>query len=132
MRIFRLFKAIVDSERTRIREMLGRIITSLVLLVLALFFVLFALAFAHLAGWYALRVYADQSFLAATGEVGGGDLLIAVILVMLARCRRRSRAEDQALAARQQALVALGSGLGILHTLLRMLRERRVPKPRRP
>lgn len=112
--------------------MMRRALASIVMLVFALFFVLSALMCVHLAGWYSLRSYVGQSFLAATGEVGGCDLLIAVVLVLLARRKRRSRAEEQALAARQQALVALGSGLGILHTMLRMMRERRQSTPTRP
>ena len=84
MRPFRLARIAAEAEGVRLRGMATRIVTRIVLAVIALFFVLGAVVFGHIAAWYEVRTALDQSYLATTGILGGVDLLLAVILGFLA------------------------------------------------
>ena len=55
MRPFRLACIAAEAESVRLRRMVGRIVVRATLLVVALLFLLGAIAFVHLAAWYWLR-----------------------------------------------------------------------------
>jgi hypothetical protein len=122
MRPFRLARIAAEAEGVRLRGLVSRIITRAVLAVIALLFVLGAVVFAHVAAWYWLRIGLDQTFLAAAGILGGGDLLVAVVLGFLASRSTPSRVEVEALDVRRKALQAIGSTLSLAQLVIPVLR----------
>lgn len=80
MRPFRLARIAAEAEGVRLRGMATRIVTRAILAVVALFFVLGAVVFGHIAAWYEIRTALDQSYLVTTGILGGADLVVALIL----------------------------------------------------
>jgi hypothetical protein len=122
MRPFRLARIAAEAEGVRLRGLVSRIVTRAVLAIIALLFVLGAVAFAHVAAWYWLRIGMDQTFLAAAGILGGGDLLVAVVLGFLASRSTPSRVELEALDVRRKALQAIGSTLSLAQLVIPVLR----------
>ena len=104
------------------RALLNRQVTRTVMAVIALVFVLGALAFAHVAAWYGLRVSLEQTFLATTGILGGADLLIAIVLLVLASRSKPSRVEVEALEVRRKAIQGIGSSLSMAQMVVPVLR----------
>lgn len=102
--------------------MATRIATRVVFAVIALFFVIGALVFAHVAAWYELRTALDQSFLITTAILGGTDLLVAFILLFLASRSSPSRVETEALEVRRKAIEGLSNALSVTAMLLPLLR----------
>jgi hypothetical protein len=88
----------------------------------ALVFIIGAIVFAHVAAWYEIRIALDQSFLVATGIMGGADLLIAIILGLLASRSRPSRVEREALDVRRQAIQGISGTLSVTQMLIPVLR----------
>lgn len=122
MRPFRLARIAAEAEGVRLRGMAARVATRLAFAVIALFFVLGAVVFVHVAAWYELRVGLDQSFLATSGVLGGTDLLLAVILGFLATRSTPSTIEIEALEVRRKALEGIGSALSLTQIVLPLLR----------
>jgi hypothetical protein len=122
MRPFRLARIAAEAEGVRLRALVSRIITRAILGVIALLFVLGAIVFAHLAAWYWVRTGLDQTFLGTTGILGGGDLLVAVILALLATRSSPSRVEVEALAVRRKALEGIGGALSLTQLVMPILR----------
>jgi hypothetical protein len=122
MRPLRLARLAAEAEGVRLRAMAARMVTRIVLAVLSLVFVLAALAFAHAAAWYWLRVGEVLPFYQATGIVGGADLLIALILGLIATRSGPGRVEREALAVRRQAVMGIGKFLTISELALPALR----------
>jgi hypothetical protein len=122
MRPFRLARIAAEAEGVRLRALVSRIITRAILGVIALLFVLGAIVFAHLAAWYWVRTGLDQTFLGATGILGGGDLLVAVILAFLATRSAPSRVEVEALAVRRKALEGIGGAISLTQLVMPILR----------
>ncbi len=128
MHPIRLGRIAAEAEGVRLRAMVTRIATRIALAVIALVFLLGVLIFAHLAIWYALRVNADLPFLSATGILGGGDLIIAIVLGVIASRSTPSRIEAEALAVRRQAIQGLStlpSMMGMVVPLLRLFTRTR-------
>jgi hypothetical protein len=90
--------------------------------VIALLFCFGAIVFAHVAAWYWLRTGLDQTFLAATGILGGVDLLVAIVLGFLASRSSPSRVEVEALEVRRKAIQAIGSTLSLTQLAIPLLR----------
>jgi hypothetical protein len=122
MRPFRLARIAAEAEGVRLRGLVSRVVTRAVLAIIALLFVLGAVVFAHVAAWYWLRINLNQTFLAAAGILGGGDLLVAVVLGFLASRSTPSRVELEALDVRRKALQAIGSTLSLAQLILPVLR----------
>jgi hypothetical protein len=121
MRPVRLVRIAAEAEGVRLRGMMARIVTRAIFAVIALFFILGALTFGHIAAWYEIRVALDQSYLATTGILGGADLLLAIILLFLASRSSPSRVEIEAREVRRQALQGLGSALNLTQLVLPFL-----------
>jgi hypothetical protein len=121
VRVVRLARVAADAERVRLRGMLTRIVTRAILGVIALMFVLGAIVFAHLAVWYWLRIGQDQTFLAATGILGGGDLLAAIILGILAARSSPGRIEREALDVRRKAIQGIGSTFSLTQLVIPLI-----------
>jgi hypothetical protein len=122
VRSISLARIAADAERVRLRALAGRVVTRAVLGVVALLFVMGAIVFGHVAAWYWVRVGLDQTFLTATGILGGGDLLVAIILGFVATRSGPSRIELEALEVRRKAIQGIGSTLSLAQFVVPLLR----------
>ncbi len=122
MRPIRLARIAAEAEGVRLRGMMTRIVTRVIFAVVALFFVLGAVTFGHVAAWYEIRVGLEQSFLVTAGILGGADLLIGIILLLLASRSRPSRVELEAREVRRKALEGIGSAMSLAQLILPILR----------
>jgi hypothetical protein len=122
MRPFRLACIAAEAEGVRLRGFVSRIVVRAVLLVVALLFLLGAVVFVHLAAWYWLRTGLNQSFPAATGILGGADLVVAIILAFAATRSSPSRVELEALEVRRKAIVAIGGTFSLASLAIPVLR----------
>jgi hypothetical protein len=122
MRPVRLARIAAEAEGVRLRGLATRIVMRVVFGVVALLFVLGAIVFAHVAAWYWVRTGLGQNFLAATGILGGADLLVAIILGFLASRSSPSRVEREALDVRRKAIEAIGSTLSLAQLAIPILR----------
>jgi hypothetical protein len=118
MRPIRLARIAAEAEGVRLRGMMARIVTRAIFAVIALFFILGAVTFGHIAAWYEIRVALDQSYLATAGILGGADLLLAIILLFLASRSTPSRVEIEAREVRRQALAGIGSAMNLAQLVL--------------
>ena len=103
MRPVRLARIAAEAEGVRLRGMMARLVTRAIFAVIALFFVLGAVTFGHVAAWYKIRMALNQSYLATAGILGGVDLLLAIILLFLASRSTPSRVETEAREVRRKA-----------------------------
>ena len=122
MRPFRLARIAAEAEGVRLRGMATRIVTRIIFAAIALFFVLGAVVFAHVAAWYGIRIGLDQSYLASAGILGGVDLVLAILLGFLATRSSPSRVEVEALDVRRKAIEGIGSALSLTQIVLPLLR----------
>ena len=122
MRPVRLARIAAEAEGVRLRGLATRIATRVVLAVVALVFIIGAIAFAHVAAWYEIRIALDQTFLVTTGIMGGADLLIAFVLALLASRSRPSRVEREALDVRRKAIEGISGTLSVTQLLIPALR----------
>ena len=122
MRPFRLARIAAEAEGVRLRGMMTRMLTRVIFAVIALIFLVGALTFAHVAAWYGLRVGLEQSYLAATGILGGVDLVLAIILLVLASRSSPSRVEVEAIEVRRKALEGITSALSVTQMALPVMR----------
>ncbi len=122
MRPVRLAQIAAEAEGVRLRGLLTRIATRVVLAVVALLFVLGAIVFGHVAAWYEIRTALNQSYLATAGIMGGADLLVAVILGLLASRSRPSRVEVEALDVRRKAIQGITNTLSVTQMAIPVLR----------
>jgi hypothetical protein len=104
MNPIRLARVAAEAETLRLRAMAGRQVRRIVFAVVALLFLLAVLVFVHVIAWYALNVSANLGFYLACVIVGGVDLLIALILLLLASRSAPSSAEREAYVVRQRAI----------------------------
>ena len=122
MRPVRLARLAAQAEGVRLRRLLSRVVSRLILAIVAFLFVLGAVVFGHIAAWYEIRAGLNQTFLATTGIVGGADLFVAVILGLLAARSSPSRVELEALDVRRKAVQGLTSTLSLTQLLIPILR----------
>lgn len=122
MRPVRLARIAAEAEVVRLRGMATRLALRIVFLVVALLFIIGVVVFAHIAAWYWIRLGLDMSFYAAAGILGGFDLLIALILLVLASRSAPSRVEREALEVRKRAVEGIGSVMTLSQLALPALR----------
>jgi hypothetical protein len=122
MRPFRLACIAAEAEGVRLRGFVSRVVVRAVLMMVALLFLLGAVVFVHLAAWYWLRTGMNQSFPAATGILGGADLVVAIILAFAATRSSPSRVELEALEVRRKAIVAIGGTFSLASLVIPILR----------
>ena len=122
MRPFRLACIAAEAEGVRLRGFASRIVVRAVLLTVALLFLLGALVFAHIAVWYWLRISEDLSFPGVAGILGGGDLVVALVLLVAGTRSRPSRVELEALEVRRKAIVAIGGTFSLIQLVMPVLR----------
>jgi hypothetical protein len=122
MRPVRFARIAAEAEGVRLRGMMTRIVTRIIFAVIAFFFALGALTFGHIAAWYEVRIALNQTILATTGILGGVDLLMAIVLLLLAARSTPSRVEIEACEVRRQALNGLSSAFSLMQLVLPLLR----------
>jgi hypothetical protein len=122
MRPFRLARIAAEAEGVRLRGLASRIFARLAFAVIAILFLVGAVAFGHIAAWYELRTALEQSYLMTTGILGGADLLIALTMGFLATRSSPSRVEVEALNVRRKAIEGIGSALSITQMVIPILR----------
>ena len=98
--------------------MMARLVTRAIFAVIALFFILGAVTFGHIAAWYEIRIALNQSYLATAGILGGIDLLLAIILLFLASRSTPSRVETEAREVRRKAVQGMLSAVSITQIAL--------------
>ncbi len=122
MRPFRLARIAAEAEGVRLRALATRIATRAAFAIVALVFLAGALVFAHLAAWYELRTALELSYLLSVASLGGADLLVAIVLLVLASRSSPSRVEIEALEVRRKAIEGIGSAMSITALLLPLVR----------
>lgn len=121
MRTLRLARIAAEAEGVRLRAQARRTMVRAVLGLIALGFLAAAIAFGHVAVWFALRQGAGWADWAAASAVAGGDLAIAVVLVLLAARSTPGQVEREALLVRQRALDGATSGVALVTELVRLV-----------
>lgn len=122
MHPFRLARIAAEAESVRLRRLARRIVMRAIFGVVALVFVLGVIVFVHFAAWYGVRTGLGLSFLAATGILGGADLLAAIILGLLAARSAPSRIETEAIDVRRKAIHAMTSSLSLVQLVIPVVR----------
>jgi hypothetical protein len=118
----RLARIAAEAEGVRLRGLMTRLASRVIMGVIAFLFVLGAVVFAHIAAWLEIRADLDLTPLATAGILGGIDLLVAVILGLLASRSSPSRVEVDALDVRRRALQGISSTLSVGQMLIPVLR----------
>jgi uncharacterized membrane protein len=102
LRPLRLARIAAEAEGLRLRYIARRTAIRAVIGLIALVFLLGALAFFHVAFWFWLRRHFESP--ATSLIVAGADLLIALLCGLLAARSSPSRLEREALDVRRRAL----------------------------
>lgn len=118
MRPFALIRVAAEAEAVRLRALANRTVQRTLLAAIALFFLLAALVFAHIAAWFWL----DRSPLASAAILGGTDLFLAVIFGGLALRSAQSAVELEAIDIRRQALRGISSQVALARLVIPLLR----------
>jgi len=122
LRPVRLTRIAADAEILRWRAFAARTITRIVCALIALIFVIGVLTIAHVAVWLALRVDAGLQYYWVALILGGVDLIIALVLLLIASRSTPSKVEREALEVRQRAVAGLTTTLSLAQLALPMLR----------
>jgi hypothetical protein len=110
MRSLRLARIAAEAEGLRLRRQAQRTVVRAVMGVIALMFLGWAVAFAHVAAWCWLRESAGWAPPGTAMALTGVDLVIAVVFALLMARSSPGRIEMQALQVRQRALESATSG----------------------
>lgn len=122
MRAVRLAHVAVEAEAIRWKSMATRLAMRIVYALIAAFFVIGVLVFAHLAAWYWLLTLFQQNFYVTACILGGVDLLVAVTFAFLASRSGPSRQEREALEVRKRAVQSIATAFSISQLAIPMLR----------
>jgi hypothetical protein len=102
MRPLRLARIAAEAEGLRLRQRVRRTAIQAVFGVVALAFLVGAIAFVHVAAWCWLRQSWEGQYAALI--LAGADLVLAALLALLATRSSPGKIELEALAVRQRAL----------------------------
>jgi hypothetical protein len=122
MRTLRLARIAAEAEGLRLRRQAQRTAVRVAIGLIGLMFLGWALAFAHVAGWYWLRESVGWASSGAAAAVAGADLVIAAFLVLLMARSSPGRIELEALQVRKQALESATSSFATATLLVPTLR----------
>lgn len=122
MRTLRLARIAAEAEGLRLRRQMRRSALRLVTGLIALIFVGWAVAFAHIAVWFWLRGAAGWAQPGTAMALAGGDLAIAAFLVVLMARSSPGRIEMEALQVRQRALENATSSFALASVLVPTVR----------
>jgi hypothetical protein len=120
VRVFRLARVAAEAEGLRVRELMRRTAMRAAFGFVAMGFLAGAVAFAHVAAWFWLRVAWEAQYAALM--VAGADLVLAIVLALLAARSTPSRVELEALAVRRRAIDSVGSTLAFSALAMQLLR----------
>jgi len=119
MRTLRLARIAAEAEGLRLRYSARRAVVRIVLGLVALGLLFGALVFCHIAAWYWLRQWWDRP--PAALIIAGGELVLALVLVLFAARSSPGRVEVEALAVRRRALEAARSSIAFSALLTQLL-----------
>jgi hypothetical protein len=102
LRPLRLARIAAEAEGLRLRYVARRTAVRAIIGLIALMFLLGAIAFFHVAFWFWLRRHFQST--PASLIVAGADLLIALVCALLAARSSPGRLETEALEVRRRAL----------------------------
>lgn len=122
MRTLRLARVAAEAEGLRLRHVAQRLAIRLAMALVALVFLLGMLVFVHIIVWYWLRLDHQWTQIWTAVTLGGADLVIAALLLLLAARSSPSRVEEEALEVRNRALRDARSTLAISSLLFPVLR----------
>jgi hypothetical protein len=125
--LFRLARIAMAAEELRLRHLIRRAIVRVVFAWLAAVLFLGALAFAHIAAWAWLRM--TMVPYQACLILGGVDLVLGVVLMLLACRSSPGRVEREARAVRERAVDEALESLTISALLLRVVDMVIAPRP---
>ena len=120
MRTLRLARIAAEAEGLRLRHVAQRTAVRCAAAVVALVFLGGAVAFAHIAVWYWLRLSFEARHVALM--FAGADLILAGALGLLAARSSPGRTEVEALAVRQRALEGAGASIAWSTMAVQVLR----------
>ncbi|HTW68267.1 MAG TPA: hypothetical protein VME47_00140 [Acetobacteraceae bacterium] len=122
MRTLRLARIAAEAEGLRLRRQAQRIVVRAAMCCIALVFLLWGLALAHVAVWFALRVNGDVAPWATALIMAGGDAVIAMFLLLIVSRSSPGRVEQEAREVRRRALENATSGFAIATILVPVVR----------
>jgi phage shock protein PspC (stress-responsive transcriptional regulator) len=122
MRPIGLVRVAAEAEGLRLRHHLSRTVVRLVVGLIGLGFLTAAVTFAHLALWFWLRTDRGWVEYSAAGALAGGDLVLALILILVAARSSPGRIEREALEIRQRALSTAASTLATATVVVPLVR----------
>jgi Na+/melibiose symporter-like transporter len=114
MQPVRLVQIAAEAEALRWHGFAARTMTRVLCAAIGLLFAAGALAVAHIAAWYALRIDAGLAFYWAALLIGGFDVLVAVVLLAYAWNSTPGRVEREAVQVRKQALAGVAATLSLV------------------
>jgi hypothetical protein len=117
-----LLRVAAEAEGLRLRHQASRSVTRVVAGVIGLGFLVVAAGFAHMAIWYWLTMDLAWVEYRAAGVVAAGDLVLALICVLIAARSRPGRVEAEALEIRRKALGSAGNSLATATVLVPLVR----------
>jgi hypothetical protein len=120
MRTLRLARIAAEAEGLRLRQRMRRTAIRVAFGLIALAFLVGAVAFVHVAAWYWLRQSWPSEHAALL--LAGADLILAILLGVLAARSSPGRIEMEALAVRRQALDSAMSTIAWPTLALQLLR----------
>jgi hypothetical protein len=120
MHPLRLARIAAEAEGLRLRQLARRTAVQAVFGVIALAFLIGAVAFVHVAAWCWLRLSWEGQYAALI--LAGADLVLAVLLGLLATRSTPGKIELEALAVRQRALEGATTTLAWSTMALQVLR----------
>jgi hypothetical protein len=120
MRALRLARIAAEAEGVRLRHRAQRTGFRALLGIIATGFLFGTVVFAHVAGWFWLRLSLDGQYVALI--LAGADLVLAVVLGLLATRSAPSQVEMEALAVRQRALEGATASIAWSSLALQLLR----------
>jgi len=121
-----------EAEGLRLKSQASRIASRMVMGVIALVFLLVALAFVHIAIWFWLRLDYGWAQYWVACIIVGGDVILAAALGLMAARSSPSRVEREAREVRQRAIAGLGTTVAtstlvvpVIRVIGDMMRRRR-------
>ncbi|HUN38793.1 MAG TPA: hypothetical protein VMU81_00740 [Acetobacteraceae bacterium] len=122
MRTLRLARIAAEAEGLRLRRQAQRMVVRAVIACIALVLLLWGLALAHVAAWFAIRVNGNVAPWATALIMAGGDAVIALFLLLITARSSPGQVEQEALEVRRRALENATTGFAFATILLPVLR----------
>lgn len=104
------------------RRQAQRMVVRAVIACIALVLLLWGLALAHVAAWFAIRVNGNVAPWATALIMAGGDAVIALFLLLITARSSPGQVEQEALEVRRRALENATTGFAFATILLPVLR----------